>query len=69
MYCISELVDILNKISDVNILKYRQGIFVAEYSNVLWTGEPCLEMETSRGRQTTRRRTLIDWTQDIFVLW
>ena len=31
MYCISELVDILNKISDVNIWKYRQGMFVAEY--------------------------------------
>ena len=31
MYIISELVDILNKISDVNIWKYRQGMFVAEY--------------------------------------
>ena len=31
MYIISELVDILNKISDVNIWKYRQVMFVAEY--------------------------------------
>ena len=32
MYCIRrELVDILNKISDVNIWKYCQGMFVAEY--------------------------------------
>ena len=40
MYCISELMDNSNKISDVNIWKYRQGMFVAEYLNDLWTGDP-----------------------------
>ena len=67
MYIISELVDILNKISDVNIWKYRQGMFVAEYSYELWTGDPRLEMETSGGRQTTGSRTHIYWIQEIFV--
>ena len=69
MYYISELVDILNKISDVNIWQYRQGMFVAVYWNDWWTGGLRLQMETPRGRQTTGRGTLIDWTQDIFVLW
>ena len=58
MYCISELVDILNKIADVNIWKYRQGMFVAEY---WWTGGPRLEMETSGGRTDHRE-------QDTYIL-
>ena len=59
--------DILNKISDVNIWQYHQGMFVAEYWNDWWTGGPRLEIETSGGRQATRSGTLIYWTQDIFV--
>ena len=67
MYIISELVDILNKISDVNIWQYCQGMFVAEYWNDWWTCGPLLEIETSGGRQATRSGTLIYWTLDIFV--
>ena len=68
MYIISELVDILNKISDVNIWKYRQGMFVAEY----WidSGQVALAWRwrhPETDRQTTGSGTHIYWIQEIFV--
>ena len=68
MYCISKLVDILNKISDVNIWKYRQGMFVAEY----WidSGQVALAWrwrhpEADRSQGAGHLYTC--WTQDIFI--
>ena len=66
MYCIRrELVDILNKISDVNIWKYRQGMFVAEY----WIdgGQVALAWRWRHPESDTGSRTHIYWIQEIFV--
>ena len=60
MYIISELVDILNKISDVNIWKYCQGMFVAEY----WidSGQVALAWRWRHPEQTDHRE------QDTYIL-